>query len=128
MWKHWTVIPSPFLHGKLLINVYSSSHFTRCLFFKSVTESVCSPHLPLPPSSTPPPPAKFSKCYHDFQCYSLLQQQFSNEKIWCFERKPWSKVDFLQHNQGYAKASVWFSIFFRKKHSKLFNVAPLDVQ
>ena len=78
MWKHWTVIPSPFLHGKLLINVYSSSHFTRCLFFKSVTESVCSPHLPLPP---PPPPPNFLNVTMTFNLILCFNNNFQTKKF-----------------------------------------------
>ena len=45
-----------------------------------------------------------------FNLLFLLQQQFSNEKIWCSETKLWSKVNFLQHCLGrrYSETSVWF--------------------
>ena len=49
--------------------------------FLNQSRKVSAPLTSLCPLLHPPPPAKFSKCYHDFQRYSLLQQQFSNEKI-----------------------------------------------
>ena len=79
MRQHWTecdIEQSHFLHGNSLISVYNR-HVARCLYFRSITESLCFP--------TP----RFFKC--------------PNEKIWCFETKLWSKINFSQHVQGYTK-------------------------
>ena len=57
---------------------------------------------------SPNPPSNFLNIPTTFELLFLPQQQFSNEKFWCFETKLWSEVNFSQHVQGYAETPASF--------------------
>ena len=74
-----------------------------------------------------------------FDLLFLPKGQFLNKKIWCFETKPWSKVNFSKCVQGCAETTVWFVmsqtvtvlageiwISFSSYKISLFKVAPFS--
>ena len=84
----WTVV-IPFPHGNSLNSAYSS-HVTRCLCLRLLTEGFCFPQ--------PQNLWNFPTILTFIFCPP--KQQFSNGKTWCLKIKLWSKVIFSKCVQG----------------------------